>query len=392
MIFDRIKSIVTLQGVRDETKSLYIARPEQAAGQLIYKHPDQSIPRGAKLTVRSDECALFFREGKLVARVDAGTELLDTANLPFLGHFLIDKFTDANHFICELFFVSLYECSLSLPGHRLGQYKDLNSANLVEIDGSLSYTVRVVEPGQLITQLGGQNAYSGEAVREVINGRMLNFFRKAVGLRAQRAPVLNVVSNIDSEAIAQEIANLATLEFTPLGLGLGRIFDLTLSLDEASLQLLRDFGKQEANLVLQEKGSRIATQEGFETFNLMQGQRAALEGMGKGMAVGNGPLVMSGGMGDLTRRSPQGLRQVSAGAGRGPSVLPTQSLFLVLTDRGATGPYSARQVALMAISKGQALSEVQIRASDDPPEVAFSADLEPQIVSEYKRRAPPGTA
>ncbi|MEI7786848.1 MAG: SPFH domain-containing protein, partial [Betaproteobacteria bacterium] len=362
------------------------------AGQLIYKHPDQSIPRGAKLTVRSDECALFFREGKLVARVDAGTELLDTANLPFLGHFLIDKFTDANHFICELFFVSLYECSLSLPGHRLGQYKDLNSANLVEIDGSLSYTVRVVEPGQLITQLGGQNAYSGEAVREVINGRMLNFFRKAVGLRTQRAPVLNVVSNIDSEAIAQEIANLATLEFTPLGLGLGRIFDLTMSLDEASLQLLRDFGKQEANLVLQEKGSRIATQEGFEAFNLMQGQRAALEGMGKGMAAGNGPLIMSGGMGDLTRRSAPSYRPSPAGAGRGPSVLPTQSLFLVLTDRGATGPYSARQVALMAISKGQALSEVQIRASDDPPEVAFSADLEPQIVSEYKRRAPPGTA
>ena len=392
MIFDRIKSIVTLQGVRDETKSLYIARPEQAAGQLIYKHPDQSIPRGAKLTVRSDECALFFREGKLIARVDAGTELLDTANLPFLGHFLIDKFTDANHFICELFFVSLYECSLSLPGHRLGQYKDLNSANLVEIDGSLSYTVRVLDPGRLITQLGGQNAYSGEAVREVINGRMLNFFRKAVGLRAQRAPVLNVVSNIDSEAIAQEISSLSTLEFTPLGLGLGRIFDLTMSLDEASLQLLRDFGKQEANLVLQEKGSRIATQEGFETFNLMQGQRAALEGMGKGMASGNGPLIMSGGMGDLTRRSSQGLRPVPAGAGRGPSVLPTQSLFLILTDRGATGPYSARQVALMAISKGQDLSEVQIRSSEDPPEVAFSADLEPQIVSEYKRRAPPGKA
>jgi hypothetical protein len=67
---EAVKDTVTLSFIRDETKSLYIARPESAMGDLVYMHPDKSIPRGAKITVRSDECALFFREGKFIARLN----------------------------------------------------------------------------------------------------------------------------------------------------------------------------------------------------------------------------------------------------------------------------------------------------------------------------------
>lgn len=67
-----------------ETSSMYVARPADRADDLIYLHPDQSIPRGTKLTVRSDECVLFFREGKYIGKIDPGTTvLLDTANIPF---------------------------------------------------------------------------------------------------------------------------------------------------------------------------------------------------------------------------------------------------------------------------------------------------------------------
>ena len=43
-----------------------------AANELIWSHPDRSIPRGAKITVRSDEIALFFREGKYIGRMVFG--------------------------------------------------------------------------------------------------------------------------------------------------------------------------------------------------------------------------------------------------------------------------------------------------------------------------------
>jgi hypothetical protein len=37
----------------DATKAQYIARPESAATQLVHRHADTTIPRGAKLTVRA---------------------------------------------------------------------------------------------------------------------------------------------------------------------------------------------------------------------------------------------------------------------------------------------------------------------------------------------------
>jgi len=91
---------------------------------------------------------------------------------------------------------------------------------------------------------------------------------------------------------------------------------------------------------------------------------------------------------DLTRRGHP--RTAAASASRPGSVMSGPPGFLILTDRGPTGPYSARQIALMAISKGQALANLQIRGAGDPEDVSFTADLEPLIVQEYQRRKPPG--
>ena len=265
-----------------ETKSMYIARPAQQADDLIFLHPDKSIPRGAKLTVRSDECALFFREGKYIGKINPGTTVqIDTANIPFLGHLLIDKFTDANHFICELFFVRLSEKRFDAPQTELGQYKDLNSANVVAMRGSLSYTVKVTDPARLVIELGGQHASSEFNIQTAFNGRMFNQLRAAVGQRAQRMPMLDIVSNVHAETLSEDVKRLGRAEFLPLGIDIGRVFDMTVSLDESSFALLREFGKQEAELNLQAKGMRLATHDGFAEFNMIQAQRSALEGLGK---------------------------------------------------------------------------------------------------------------
>lgn len=141
--------------IKQETRSFYIARPPEYAERLIYLHPDRSVPRGAKLTVRSDECALFFREGKLIGKIDTGTYLLDTANLPFLGHLIVDEFTNANHFICELFFVTTREWAQSFEDVEVGQFRDSNSRNVVKVLASFGYTVRIADPARLIIGLGG---------------------------------------------------------------------------------------------------------------------------------------------------------------------------------------------------------------------------------------------
>jgi membrane protease subunit (stomatin/prohibitin family) len=370
-----------------EVKSTYLARPDEYANDLIYLHPDKSVPRGTKLTVRSDECVLFFREGRYIGRINAGSVILDTANIPFLGHLIVDQFTGGNQFLCELFYVSLSETIFNVSAKELGQFKDSNSANVVSVNGRFSYTVRVLDPAKLIIELGGQNTTSGAIIQNIFNGRMINQLRKSVGLRSQRMPILSVVSNFDSEAISDEVKRLGHDEFSPLGIGIGRVYDMALGLDDASFQLLREFGKQESELALQEKGMRLAKGEGFAEFNLVQGQRAALEGLGKGLGVGNGPLIM-GGMNFGANLTGSTRPQVRSAPARGGAVFNAQAAFLLRTDNGETGPFSPRQIALMAISKGMNLSEMIVRGTEDSEEVTFTADMEPQIANEYKRRMP----
>jgi len=91
--------------IKGGVAELAIARPDSAKDQWVYKHPDQTIPMKAQLTVDSDEVALFFKDGKFVGSFSAGRHTLDASNIPFLGQ-LIDKFTGGNVFICEVFFVT----------------------------------------------------------------------------------------------------------------------------------------------------------------------------------------------------------------------------------------------------------------------------------------------
>ncbi|MHC4972488.1 MAG: hypothetical protein ACYTG3_09160 [Planctomycetota bacterium] len=42
---------------------MMVARPEWAKSQVVWKHPERTIPNKAQLTVEADEQAVFFRDG-----------------------------------------------------------------------------------------------------------------------------------------------------------------------------------------------------------------------------------------------------------------------------------------------------------------------------------------
>jgi hypothetical protein len=72
------------------TPDLFSARPPEARGALLWRYPDRSIPRGAKLTVGLDETALFFWEGVLVGSLEAGSDGAATVFEPAVERALWD--------------------------------------------------------------------------------------------------------------------------------------------------------------------------------------------------------------------------------------------------------------------------------------------------------------
>ena len=94
-VFDFVK-----QGVQE----MMIARPDHLKSLIVYKHPDQNVPWYSQLTVDSDECAVFFKDGRVMGVLPPGRHTLHTQNIPFLNQ-LVTSYTGGNVFISEIFFV-----------------------------------------------------------------------------------------------------------------------------------------------------------------------------------------------------------------------------------------------------------------------------------------------
>src|SRR5256885_5633763 len=137
-----------------EVRREFIARPDQAKGQMLYKWPDTNIRKLTQLTVEQDELAVFFRDGRVQGTVMPGRSTLDSSEIPFLG-MLVDAASGGNLFKTEIYFVSTRE----FPNLPFGGMID----NVVDPETTLAIGLRVfgedslkaVEPQSLSLNLVG---------------------------------------------------------------------------------------------------------------------------------------------------------------------------------------------------------------------------------------------
>lgn len=383
---------------RKSVADLYIARPDAAASQLVWLYPERNIPNGAKLTVRSDETAVFFRQGRHAGTLSAGTYTIDTAVIPFLNELLIASLTGGNHYVCELFFVREAEYIHRTERRELGTYTDLDSRQVASIEYSARFGVRVTDPLALITQLGGQRVGSARQVAEFLDARTKSLIQATVGQILAEQSVLAVVSNQYNEQIGRLVHNQACAEFAEQGLILTRFLDLEFDLDDDSEDALKEFGRARSLLSIDREGAEIAGD--FATWKIAQGQQKALEGFGLGMAKGGASATIVGGfgLGQLPRPTP-GIRPSGAyrtpmvpGLRRTPRTLvsphpvqPTAATmrWFLRSDSGELGPYTMRQLVRRAVVDGLDLDSAWVRGEHDPE--AFPATTEQALVREFAR-------
>ena len=164
-VFDFVKS-----GVQE----MMIARPDNLKQLIVYKHPDQNVPMYSQLTVDSDECAVFFKDGRVVGVLPPGRVTLQTQNIPFLNS-LITSFTGGNVFIAEIYFVKTTPVR-SIPfGGPIGDMLDPMTGLQVQprIFGEMS--VVVTDPVKFVVGYSGQAATGdNNAVLDWIKGLFMN--------------------------------------------------------------------------------------------------------------------------------------------------------------------------------------------------------------------------
>jgi membrane protease subunit (stomatin/prohibitin family) len=289
---------VSLFGRPTDLNRQFIARPDIAKEDILYKWPDMTIRKLTQVTVQPDETALFFKEGKLAGTLPQGRSTMDGALIPFLGD-IVDWASGGNMYRAELYFVGTREF-VSLPfGGPVDNIEDPETGLAVGLRVYGEYALSVSDPAAMILKLVGTRQATNELITDWAREQILKALRTSVvkKLTAEKWPVLGLAartSEIETALIADVQAPLA-----PYGIKITRLGNMTISLSPEDEQTLKGLRKDTAY-------SRLAG--GFREY----GVGAALKGIGEGAAAGGGGGTAALGVG-------MGLGGLVGGIGIGPS-------------------------------------------------------------------------
>jgi membrane protease subunit (stomatin/prohibitin family) len=280
--------------IKGGVHQLTIARPDAAKDFWVYKHPDQNIPSHAQLTVDSDEIALFFKDGQFVGSLPAGRHTLDGNNIPFLG-MLIQKFTQGDVFICEVFFVTTREMPSLKFGTSVGDVMDPQTQLRIRLMVYGEFSARVIDPTKFVIGLVGQRATDNSSFLGWFKSQVQKVMKDGIAemIVKQNWPLLKVTSGAYTEEL--ETSTLANVRknIEPYGVEIVRFGDFAITMDAADKDRLDKLQDRIAyvNGIGNVNGGMAAYQQ-LAQAEMMMG---AAEGMKKG--EGGGTALQGAGIG-----------------------------------------------------------------------------------------------
>ncbi|HEV3231856.1 MAG TPA: SPFH domain-containing protein [Candidatus Dormibacteraeota bacterium] len=260
-----------------EIRREFIARPDAAKGQILYKWPDTNIRKLTQLTVEQDELAVFFRDGLVQGTIQPGRVTLDSSEIPFLGR-LVDAASGGNLFKTEIYFISTREFPNQPFGGSVDNVVDPETGLAIQLRVFGDYSLKVVEPQSLILQLvGTQNLSTNDQITDWMREQLLKVFRTDVvsHISSSGWAILGIAAHNDEI----EQATLAKVQgyVQTYGIQIVRMGNFTISIKEEDEATLKGLRKDVAY-------TKLAG--GFQQYAAGE----ALLGVGQGAAQGGGAL------------------------------------------------------------------------------------------------------
>jgi membrane protease subunit (stomatin/prohibitin family) len=272
-----------LDFVKGGVKEMALARPDSTKDQWVYKHPDQTIPWKAQLTVDSDEIAMFFKNGAYVGSLAAGRHTLDGNNIPFLGQ-LVDKFTGGNVFISEVFFVNTREHPSIKFGTSVGDIPDPQTGLRVRLMVHGEFSAKVFDPMKFVIGLVGQRATTNDAFIGWFKSQVQKTMKDGIAelIVKQDWPLLKVTSGAYTSEIEETTLKDVRKNIEPYGVEIMRFGDFSISMDQADKERLDKLVERMAYI------SATGGMAGYQQLAQAEMMMGAAEGMKKGGGAGTG--------------------------------------------------------------------------------------------------------
>ena len=274
-------------GILNEARREFIAAPDSAKGQIVYKWPDQNIRKYTRVIVEPDAVAVFMDQGRLMGLLAPGRHTLDASELPFLGMFA-DWASGSNMFKAEIYFVGAREYPNCRFGGRLDEVQDPQTGLIVTLRAFGEYALRVVDPTKLILNLVGTvDVRENSAITNWVAQQLLKVTRTTITMQLTSGAWQILGMSAHSPDIEVAALPATNGQLADYGLAITRFGNLDVNLDDEDNARLKKLAGDTAY-------SRLAG--GF----LQAAQAEALQGAGEGMAQGGAavtPMFLGAGFG-----------------------------------------------------------------------------------------------
>ena len=304
--------------IKGGVAELAIARPDSAKDFWVYKHPDQTIPMKAQLTVDSDEVALFFKDGKYVGTFSAGRHTLDASNIPFLGQ-LVDKFTGGNVFICEVFFVTTREMPSIKFGTSVGDIQDPQTKLRVRLMVHGEFSAKVIDPTKFVIGLVGQRATTNDAFLGWFKSQIQKVMKDQIAelIVKQNWPIMKVTSGAYTDELEASTLEGIRKHIESYGVEIIRFGDFSVSIDQADKDRLDKLVDRMAYVEgMGSVNGGMAAYQQLAQAEMMMGAAKGMETGGGGGAAGNAMQGAGIGMGFAMAQQMGGMMGGGASAQR----------------------------------------------------------------------------
>jgi membrane protease subunit (stomatin/prohibitin family) len=277
----------------------FIAVPDDKKRQIVFKWPDVNLRRFSKVIIEPDQIAVFLNRGQVIGTLPPGRHDVDANELPFLGAF-IDRLTGGNAYRAELYFVGTREYTGNTFGGRIDEVQDPQTGMLVTLRVFGDYSMRVVDPVALITNLVGTvDVSDNEAITLWMANQLLKVMRTDITRQIVRNgwPVLGLSAYTPD--IERAVVEAGNKQLATYGVSIIRMGNFDVNLEEEDMAALERFSKDTAY-------SRLAGS--FGQYAQGEALLGAGEGMAKGGAATGGAFLATGlGFGQqMTQPQPPG--------------------------------------------------------------------------------------
>jgi membrane protease subunit (stomatin/prohibitin family) len=316
-----------------------IAVPDSHKGQIVFKWPDLSIRRYSNAIVAPDEVAVFMYQGEVKGTLPPGRHSLDATEIPFLG-FFADHLTGENLYRTEIYFVGSREYPELKFGGRVDNVQDPVTGLVVSLGVYGEYSLKVVDPPTLLTNLTGTvDVTDNAAITDWVAQQLLKVLRTDVTQHvvSKGWPILGLAAYVPE--VEADVISLSAQQLAAYGLAVARMGNFTISLSDEDEAQLKTLARDTAY-------SRLAGS--FQQYAAGELQLGAGEGMSRGgQALGGAFLGAGLGLGGQATQMPAPgpappAAPGFAGGGSGYSGPPATAEPRLCAGCGASLPPGAR--------------------------------------------------